>query len=131
MSTRDNKVVPIKSIDVSSYTVPTDFPESDGTLEWNSTTLVLVQVSAGDQKGLGYFGRMLGEGAVDVLQADATRCGGITGFLQVASLCAAYHFPLSAHTAPAILTSVVPLFLCAIWNIFTIMFALKACFSMA
>src|SRR5207244_3473990 len=54
MSTRDNKAVPIKSIDVSSYTVPTDFPESDGTLEWNSTTLVLVQVSAGDKKGLGY-----------------------------------------------------------------------------
>ena len=26
-------------------------------------------------------------GAVDVLQADATRCGGITGFLQAAALC--------------------------------------------
>lgn len=30
----------------------------------------------------GYFRRMLSAGAVDVLQADATRCGGITGFLQ-------------------------------------------------
>lgn len=49
-----------------------------------------------------YFRRMLEAGAVDVLQADATRCGGITGFLQVGALCAAQSVPLSAHTAPAI-----------------------------
>ena len=54
----------------------------------------------------GYFRRMLEEGAVDVLQADATRCGGITGFLQVSSLCEAFHVPLSAHTAPALHTHV-------------------------
>lgn len=41
-------------------------------------------------------------GAVDVLQADATRCGGITGFLEAAALCEAWHLPLSAHTAPSI-----------------------------
>jgi L-alanine-DL-glutamate epimerase-like enolase superfamily enzyme len=52
----------------------------------------------------GYFRRMLGAGAVDVLQADATRCGGITGFLQVAALCEAHHIPLSAHTAPTVHT---------------------------
>jgi L-alanine-DL-glutamate epimerase-like enolase superfamily enzyme len=52
----------------------------------------------------GYFRRMLAAGAVDVLQADATRCGGITGFLQVAALCAAHHVPLSAHTAPSVHT---------------------------
>jgi L-alanine-DL-glutamate epimerase-like enolase superfamily enzyme len=50
----------------------------------------------------GYFRRMLAAGAVDVLQADATRCGGITGFLQAAALCEAHHMPLSAHTAPAV-----------------------------
>jgi L-alanine-DL-glutamate epimerase-like enolase superfamily enzyme len=50
----------------------------------------------------GYFRRMLAAGAVDVLQADATRCGGITGFLKVASLSEAHHLPLSAHTAPAL-----------------------------
>lgn len=50
----------------------------------------------------GYFRRMLSSGAVDVLQADATRCGGITGFLQAAALCEAHHIPLSAHTAPSI-----------------------------
>lgn len=53
-----------------------------------------------------YFQQMLSAGAVDVLQADATRCGGITGFLQVAALCDAFHIPLSAHTAPAIHTHV-------------------------
>jgi L-alanine-DL-glutamate epimerase-like enolase superfamily enzyme len=52
----------------------------------------------------GYFRRMLAAGAVDVLQADATRCGGITGFLQAAALCEAHHLPLSAHTAPAVHT---------------------------
>jgi L-alanine-DL-glutamate epimerase-like enolase superfamily enzyme len=49
-----------------------------------------------------YFRRMLQAGAVDVLQADATRCGGITGFLRVAALCEAYGVPLSAHTAPSL-----------------------------
>lgn len=48
-----------------------------------------------------YFRRMLAAGAVDVLQADITRCGGVTGFLQVAALCATHNIPLSAHTAPA------------------------------
>jgi L-alanine-DL-glutamate epimerase-like enolase superfamily enzyme len=51
---------------------------------------------------LWYFRRMLSAGAVDVQQADATRCGGFTGFLQVGSLCAAHHLPLSSHCAPAL-----------------------------
>jgi len=38
----------------SAYKVPTDAPESDGTLEWNSTTLVLVEIEAGGQHGIGY-----------------------------------------------------------------------------
>jgi L-alanine-DL-glutamate epimerase-like enolase superfamily enzyme len=45
---------------------------------------------------------MLEAEAVDVLQADATRCGGITGFLQASALCEAFQVPLSAHTAPSI-----------------------------
>ncbi|MCB0325181.1 MAG: hypothetical protein KDD69_16475, partial [Bdellovibrionales bacterium] len=49
-----------------------------------------------------YFRRMLTKGAVDVLQADATRCCGITGFLHVEALCRAECLPLSAHTAPAL-----------------------------
>jgi L-alanine-DL-glutamate epimerase-like enolase superfamily enzyme len=49
-----------------------------------------------------YFRQMLDAGAVSVLQADATRCGGISGFLDVASLCWAAHRPLSAHCAPSL-----------------------------
>jgi L-alanine-DL-glutamate epimerase-like enolase superfamily enzyme len=49
-----------------------------------------------------YFRRMLEAGAVDVLQADITRCGGVTGLLQVASLCQAHNVLLSCHTAPAL-----------------------------
>jgi L-alanine-DL-glutamate epimerase-like enolase superfamily enzyme len=49
-----------------------------------------------------YFRRMLEAQAVDVLQADATRCAGFTGFLQVAALCAARSLPLSSHCAPAL-----------------------------
>ena len=48
------------------------------------------------------FLRLLEAGAVDVLQADATRCGGISGFMRVAALCEARSLPLSSHTAPAL-----------------------------
>jgi len=51
---------------------------------------------------LDYFRRMLDAGAIDVLQADATRCCGFTGFLQAATLCDAYHVPLSSHCAPSL-----------------------------
>ncbi len=49
-----------------------------------------------------YFHHMLGAGAVDVLQADATRCLGVTGFMVAARLCEAQGVPLSAHCAPAL-----------------------------
>jgi L-alanine-DL-glutamate epimerase-like enolase superfamily enzyme len=48
-----------------------------------------------------YFRRMLEAQAVDVIQADATRCCGITGFLKAAALAEAFTVPLSAHTAPS------------------------------
>jgi len=44
----------IERIDVSVYKIPTDFPEADGTYAWDSTTLVLVEATAGGQRGLGY-----------------------------------------------------------------------------
>jgi L-alanine-DL-glutamate epimerase-like enolase superfamily enzyme len=49
-----------------------------------------------------YFRRMLAAGAVDILQADATRCAGVTGFLKAAALAEAHGIPLSAHTAPSL-----------------------------
>ncbi len=49
-----------------------------------------------------YFRRMLDAGAVDVLQADGTRCGGITEFLRVGALCQARGLALSGHCAPTL-----------------------------
>jgi len=49
-----------------------------------------------------YFRRMLEAGAVDILQADATRALGVSGFLHADALCAARSLPLSSHCAPAI-----------------------------
>lgn len=49
-----------------------------------------------------YFRRMLDAGAVDVLQADASRCLGFTGLTQADALCLARSMPLSLHCAPAL-----------------------------
>jgi L-alanine-DL-glutamate epimerase-like enolase superfamily enzyme len=49
-----------------------------------------------------YFQRMLAAEAVDVLQADATRCGGITGFLEAATLSRTFQRPFSFHCAPSL-----------------------------
>ena len=62
-----------------------------------------IDVTAGEYGyDLFYFRRMLEAGAVDVMQADLTRCGGISGFLAVASLCTAFGIPLSSHCAPSL-----------------------------
>lgn len=45
---------------------------------------------------------MLAAECVDVMQADATRCGGVTGFLAAGTLTDAYHTDLSGHCAPSI-----------------------------
>ena len=47
-------IVPIQRITVSIFKIPTDSLESDGTLEWDKTTLVLVEAVAGGKHGLGY-----------------------------------------------------------------------------
>ena len=44
----------VDHVQATAYTIPTDGPESDGTLEWDSTTLVLVRVSGGGRTGIGY-----------------------------------------------------------------------------
>ena len=51
---------------------------------------------------LPYFEAMLHADAVDVLQADATRCGGITGFLKAGFLAEAHQLPFSSHCAPSL-----------------------------
>ncbi|HZF88169.1 enolase C-terminal domain-like protein [Streptomyces sp.] len=62
---------------------------------------VVCDVASG---GYGYdlpcFARMIAAGAVDCLQVDATRCGGITEFLRAAALAQAHGLEVSAHGAP-------------------------------
>jgi L-alanine-DL-glutamate epimerase-like enolase superfamily enzyme len=61
-----------------------------------------MDVAAGEYGYSGwYLKRMLDVEAVTVLQADATRCCGISGFLDAASLCWAANVPLSSHCAPS------------------------------
>jgi len=60
-------------------------------------------VAAGEYGwNLPYFQRMLDAGAVHILQADVTRCGGITNLLRIDGLCKARCLPFSAHCAPSI-----------------------------
>ena len=62
-----------------------------------------LEIAAGEYGyDIDYYRRMLGAGAVDVVQADITRCGGVTGFLQVAALADAHHIDLSGHCAPSL-----------------------------
>ena len=51
---RSSGAPPVTSVEVSAYEVPLPQPESDGTLTWDSTTLVVVTARAGDTVGTGY-----------------------------------------------------------------------------
>jgi hypothetical protein len=46
--------VNIERLDVSAYTIPTEEPESDGTLTWDATMVVAAEVTAGGRTGLGF-----------------------------------------------------------------------------
>lgn len=62
---------------------------------------VTADVAAGEYGyDLAYFARMCAAGAVDCLQADASRCGGVTEWLRVAAVAAAHGLQISAHCAP-------------------------------
>jgi L-alanine-DL-glutamate epimerase-like enolase superfamily enzyme len=61
------------------------------------------EVAAGEYGyDLAYFQRMLAAGAVDCLQADVSRCAGITEWLRVAALAAAHNLEISAHCAQSL-----------------------------
>ncbi|NMN99069.1 enolase C-terminal domain-like protein [Antrihabitans stalactiti] len=61
----------VDDVDVTAYTVPTDAPEGDGTLSWDSTTIVVVRIRAGDQVGTGWtYGPVACATAIRDLLAD-------------------------------------------------------------
>jgi L-alanine-DL-glutamate epimerase-like enolase superfamily enzyme len=89
--------------DVSWFEEPVSSDDLEGLRLVRDRAPPGMDISAGEYGyDLGYFRRMLQAGAVDVLQADATRCAGITGFMQAAALCQGFHVPLSSHCAPSI-----------------------------
>jgi L-alanine-DL-glutamate epimerase-like enolase superfamily enzyme len=86
--------------EVSWFEEPVSSDDLEGLCFLRAATPAGMEIAAGEYGyDSFYFRRMLEAGAVDVLQADASRCGGITGFLKVSALCEAHSVPLSA-TAP-------------------------------
>src|ERR1700744_3509527 len=63
-SLHDN--VLIRDLKVAVFNVPTSTPEADGTIEWSSTTMILVEIAAGDKTGIGYtYGHMAAGEVID------------------------------------------------------------------
>jgi L-alanine-DL-glutamate epimerase-like enolase superfamily enzyme len=88
---------------VSYFEEPVSSDDLDGLAEVRAGAPPGLAVAAGEYGwNLPYFQRMLDAGAVHILQADVTRCGGITNLLRVDGLCRARCLPFSAHCAPAI-----------------------------
>ncbi len=87
--------------DVRWLEEPVSSDDPGGLRLLRSRTPAGMAITAGEYATSAFAFRAL-LGSVDVLQADVTRCGGITGFLQADALCAAHATPLSAHCAPAI-----------------------------
>ena len=89
--------------DVSWFEEPVSSDDVEGLALVRARAPAGMDIAAGEY---GYnpddFHRLLALPSVDVLQADLTRCGGITGFMQVAALCEAQHVDLSGHCAPAL-----------------------------
>jgi L-alanine-DL-glutamate epimerase-like enolase superfamily enzyme len=93
----------LAALDVKWFEEPVPSDDLDGLRLLRDRGPAGMDIAAGEYGyTLGYFRRMLDAGAVDVLQADATRCCGITGFIKAAALCQAHLLPLSAHCAPTL-----------------------------
>lgn len=83
------------------------FEEPVSSLDVDGLRLVRDNGPAGLDVAAGEYGFLMPDfaalaGAVDCLQADVTRCGGITGLLQVGGVATAHQLDLSAHCAPAV-----------------------------
>ena len=85
--------------DVTWFEEPVSSDDLDGLREVRDQ--VAPDVTAGEYGyDLAYFARMVAAQAVDCLQVDVTRCGGITEFLRASAVAAASGLQVSAHCAP-------------------------------
>ena len=86
---------------VTWFEEPVSSDDLDGLRQVRDRTSA--EVAAGEYGyDLAYFRRMVQAGAVDCLQADVSRCAGITEWLRVAALAAAANLELSAHCAQSL-----------------------------
>ena len=89
----------VADCDVRWFEEPVSSDDLDGLRRVREA--VPADVAAGEYgSDLTYFERMCAAGAVDCLQADASRCGGITEWLRAAAVAAAHHLEISGHCAP-------------------------------
>jgi L-alanine-DL-glutamate epimerase-like enolase superfamily enzyme len=94
---------PFADLGVTWFEEPVSSDDLEGLRLMRDRMPARIDVAAGEYGyDLFYFRRMLDSGAVDVLQADASRCGGVSGFLRVAPLCEAHALALSAHCCPSL-----------------------------
>ncbi|MFL1595343.1 mandelate racemase [Rhodococcus ruber] len=85
--------------DIRWFEEPVSSDDLDGLRQVRDA--VRPDVAAGEYGyDLPYFRRMCAAGAVDCLQADVSRCGGITEWLRVAAVAAAHGLEVSGHCAP-------------------------------
>jgi L-alanine-DL-glutamate epimerase-like enolase superfamily enzyme len=88
---------------VGYFEEPVSSDDLDGLREVRARAPAGMAIAAGEYGyDGGYFRRMLDARAVDILQADATRALGVTGFVQADALCRARSMPLSSHCAPSL-----------------------------
>ncbi|HEY7183804.1 MAG TPA: enolase C-terminal domain-like protein, partial [Blastocatellia bacterium] len=88
---------------VSWFEEPVSSDDLDGLRLIRDRAPAGMEIAAGEYGyDLFYFRRMLESGAVDALQADVTRCAGITEFMRVGALCQSRSTQLSSHTAPSL-----------------------------
>jgi len=88
-----------RDLDVTWFEEPVSSDDLDGLREVRDA--VEADVAAGEYGyDLAYFARMCAAGAVDCLQADVSRCGGITEWLRVAAVAAAANLQISGHCGP-------------------------------
>jgi L-alanine-DL-glutamate epimerase-like enolase superfamily enzyme len=89
----------LADLDVRWFEEPVSSDDLDGLHRVRDA--VTPEVTAGEYGyDLSYFARMLAAGAVDCLQVDVSRCGGITEFRRAAATAAGQHTDVSAHCAP-------------------------------
>jgi len=89
--------------EVSWLEEPLSSDDVDGLAELRTRSPAGMAIAAGEYVWSALDAhRLLEAGAVDVLQADVTRCGGITDLLRIDGLCVARQTPFSAHCAPAV-----------------------------